>query len=421
MRKLITVIMISVTILLESAGIVQARDKDTRILGYDQTEMQENCIEVGIEGDYNAQADVALKHMNEIRLEACQQGVPMPGNPSEKLTMEDYKPLQWSNALEYVARIRAAEASVIPEHVRPNGTSCFSVIAPNYVRDSAENLAWNFSRNMVNAINQWYKEKQDWVNQKEGAVTGHYTSMINPRYTYVGLGNFYSFQGYYPGTTCGRFARGSDYDSTAMAEENNVIQKMHILKSALQNVRIECDYEISGTTENMLAIGDKRQYSLRASTRYQSGGESVMLLGNQKWTSSNPSVISVSGDGVVTAKKSGTAMVTATTGDFTASTTISVLSMKKTKVTSIKAGKRKLTIHWKKISQNTTGYQIRYSTNKKFVKEKTKQIKGYKKTKVALTKLKKKKKYYVQVRTYYKFQDEEYYSEWSAVKCKKTK
>lgn len=55
-------------------------------------------------------------------------------------------------------------------------------------------------------IEQWYSEKSDWVNQVPGAVTGHYTSMIDPSNTYIGLGTFYSEDMRYPNTTAGEFS-----------------------------------------------------------------------------------------------------------------------------------------------------------------------------------------------------------------------
>ncbi len=38
-------------------------------------------------------------------------------------------------------------------------------------------------------LSRWYNEKTDWVD-KTGAVTGHYTSMINPDITYIGVASF---------------------------------------------------------------------------------------------------------------------------------------------------------------------------------------------------------------------------------------
>ena len=78
-------------------------------------------------------------------------------------------------------------------------------------------------------------------------------------------------------------------------------------------------------------------------------------------------------------------------------------------------------IKWKKQSTQTTGYQIQYSTNKKFKSAKTKTVKKNKTTSTSITKLKKKKTYYVRVRTYKTVGGKKYYSAWSKTKKVKTK
>ena len=54
-------------------------------------------------------------------------------------------------------------------------------------------------------------------------------------------------------------------------------------------------------------------------------------------------------------------------------------------------------------------------------KAKTKNVNGYKKTRVTLKKLKVKKKYYIRVRTILKVNGKTYYSKWSKIKSVKTK
>lgn len=58
-------------------------------------------------------------------------------------------------------------------------------------------------------------------------------------------------------------------------------------------------------------------------------------------------------------------------------------------------------VKWKKQKKNITGYQVQYSTSKKFKKKAavTKTVKKKSATKLAVTKLKPGKKYYVRVRT----------------------
>ncbi len=73
---------------------------------------------------------------------------------------------------------------------------------------------------------------------------------------------------------------------------------------------------------------------------------------------------------------------------------------------------------YKKIS-GSFGYQIQYSTNKKFKKGN----KSANTTKLSKTvkKLKSKKKYYVRIRTYRKVNGKKIYSNWSKVKNIKIK
>jgi len=94
---------------------------------------------------------------------------------------------------------------------------------------------------------------------------------------------------------------------------------------------------------------------------------------------------------------------------------------KGTTIKSLTAGKKKVTVKWKKQAKNTNGYQIQYSTSKKFAKAKTKVVKGKKKTKITLKKLKSKKKYYVRVRTYKTIKKVKCYSGWSKAKKVKVK
>lgn len=88
----------------------------------------------------------------------------------------------------------------------------------------------------------------------------------------------------------------------------------------------------------------------------------------------------------------------------------------------MKKGKKSFKATWKKSSKTwTTGYQVQCSTSKKFKKAKTATVKSYKKTKVTVKKLKKRKMYYVHMRTYKTVKGKKYYSGWSKVKKVKTK
>lgn len=86
------------------------------------------------------------------------------------------------------------------------------------------------------------------------------------------------------------------------------------------------------------------------------------------------------------------------------------------KISSVKnkSGK-KMSVSWKKVS-GITGYQIQYSTSSKFKSAKTVTVSSYKTTSKTFSKLKKKKKYYVRIRTYRRINGKSYYSNWSSGK-----
>ena len=88
----------------------------------------------------------------------------------------------------------------------------------------------------------------------------------------------------------------------------------------------------------------------------------------------------------------------------------------------IKATTKAFLVKWEK-QTDITGYQIQYSTNKKFKKKgtKLKTVKKPQTTKLTVKKLKAGKKYYVRIRTYKTVNATTYYSEWSKAKTVKIK
>lgn len=98
-----------------------------------------------------------------------------------------------------------------------------------------------------------------------------------------------------------------------------------------------------------------------------------------------------------------------------------VTAPKKVTMKSAKAGKKKASIKWKKVS-GAKGYQIQYSTSKKFTKKTTKS-KTTKKTSITIKKLKAKKTYYFRVKAYKTnaANTKIYSKKWSKVKKAKIK
>lgn len=87
---------------------------------------------------------------------------------------------------------------------------------------------------------------------------------------------------------------------------------------------------------------------------------------------------------------------------------------------SLKAGKRKIVLSWKK-SSDATGYQIYRATKKNGKYKKIKTIKKRNTIKYTNKRLKKGKRYYYKVRAYKKVSGKTYYSSFSKAKSKKVK
>ena len=291
------------------------------ILPTDVTTVKTGRMFLGIKGSYITDMQNALNRINAIRKEACEEGIKDPRNESCNLTSSDYVPIKWSSDLEYIARIRAAEASVYRQHIRLNGYDAFAIYSPNGVRSWGEVLAWNTSRTFLQGIEQWYREKKDWVGNT-GKVTGHYTQMIDPDNIYVGLATFINPNAGYSTTTAGEFtSQGSlDYSqgtSGAALDES----AGPAIDNCIQTVEVKTDKITASMPElNSLAAPDSVQAEFDL-TVYNCKMET---LGATKWTSSDVKTAAVDNTGKVTGVHEGGAEITAACGDFSATKTIQV-------------------------------------------------------------------------------------------------
>lgn len=95
---------------------------------------------------------------------------------------------------------------------------------------------------------------------------------------------------------------------------------------------------------------------------------------------------------------------------------------KSTLISKVTPDKKGFIVKWKKQANQTTGYEIAYSTNSKFKKgTKIVTIRKNKTVSESISKLKAKKKYYVKIRTYKTVKGKKYYSDWSKAKTVTTK
>ena len=286
--------------------------KTQTVLETNVTEASEGCTLVGVYGSYYAQAKDALAKINEIRKEACEAGnIRDPRNSGRYLQPSDYVPLKWSSDLEYIARIRAAEAGIAfrfmdSGHDRLNEKGTFS-IGSNGITSSSEDLAYYHEKDMIEGVLLWYSEKQYWVKQDLSQETRHYTSMINPKFTYVGFGGFYSEAAPYPATMAGEFSAKSDLDETMMEAPEDVMQKIEVSNDYIQETYLDGDDRIftNGTTTVTPRVKLRRNNAIR----------NVWSMEDVTYTSSDPAVATVTQDGRVTGITNGTVSITAKSGD----------------------------------------------------------------------------------------------------------
>ncbi len=106
---------------------------------------------------------------------------------------------------------------------------------------------------------------------------------------------------------------------------------------------------------------------------------------------------------------------------------IFTIEPKSTSLSKLTAKRKGFTVKWKKLTSQITGYEIQYSTSKKFTKKTTKTatVSKSKTTSKSISKLKAKKKYYVRIRTYKTVKvngkSTKIYSSWSKAKTITTK
>ena len=283
------------------------------ILETDVASASNGCTMLGIYGSYYSQAQEALDKLNEIRKEACEAGnIPDPRDPSRMLTSDDYKPLRWSRDLESIARIRAAEAGIsfnfmASGHDRPSDKDTFS-LSFHGVSSNCEDLAYCWGKSMTEGVMLWKSEQKDWVDQNLSNETGHYTSMINPKYNYVGLGDFYSEAAPYPNTVAGEFSTRTGLNETMQDVQTDVIQKVEISNKYIK--------------ENFLdgadTINTEQTSSLTAKVRLERTRSNGKVSTREIWSvqpltysSSDRTIATVDNNGNVTGLTNGDVTITA--------------------------------------------------------------------------------------------------------------
>ncbi len=277
-------------------------------------------------------------------------------------------PLQYDYTLEKVAMQRACELIYLYEHLRPNGSSVFTAYSDyGYTSNGkGENIAqiayqgWNNVDNAADVNNAWREDDEYYEGQ------GHRRAMLEPRYTAVGIAHIYYFDG---------------------------TRYVHFWAEEFGTTVSNTAYTVPNDSQATVTLNDDKSVTISNSTPAAGDGSTTTVINS------------------VTPKNNTTAST---------STLQSASKPKKPTIKSLKKGKKSFVLQWKKI-KDVKGYQVQYSTSKKFKKAKKVNIKKSSTTKLTVKKLKKKKKYYVRMRSYKVVNGKKVYSSWSKTKTVKTK
>ena len=269
-----------------------------------------SCLALSVPGSFDTtQAQALLARINEIRAEAAAEGLV----DYESGVTVTGAPLTWSTGLEQMAQTRAVEASYSFSHTRPDGSGTVldtngPLVAGANPTVLAENLAQ--STDTAPALELWYAEKDAYERYLNGDTSvsegdfGHYAALISDDYTHVGLGSFIAADG---GTyLAGEFSNAAS-DSAAVQPDGACVAQINAETAGLAaSIATPQDWDGSLTAGQTLQLGLNL-------TSTQSG--TYAAAEQLTWTSSDESVVTVDGNGLVSAVGSGSATVSASATD----------------------------------------------------------------------------------------------------------
>ena len=233
---------------------------------------------VYIEGKSNYDyAQQVLKLMNEERM------------------AEGEDPLVMDKGLLATAMQRAAELTVRFDHERPNGEMCFTANDRMY----GENVAVGQSGPS--------QVMQSWMNSE-----GHRANILTAGYQSVGVGVFYHNGVYY-------WVQCFGYDTATESTKTGTVKKTYEV-----SVKGKLAYRINTKTKITMKKGGTKTLTLKTDNMTVDYFTAKLLAKSGKWSSSKPSVVSVSKTGKLTAKKKGTAVISCKLGGKTKKITVKV-------------------------------------------------------------------------------------------------
>ena len=267
--------------------------------GTDVSSPSSDCVLAYVECNFiSSPKDTVLAKINAIRYEACSQGMLDPRNSSRRLTLSDYRPVDWSYTLEWMAQIRACEVGLYRSHTRPSGKFSYGSMKLNGVTTLNEVLAWKGGADVMTGINMWYSEKSSWASGSWSG-TSHYRAIINPNYTHVGFAGF-------PGgwnTIAGEFTTASGLDTSQVDSTDTIFQAIELKQGNITSFSVNPTLTLNN--------GKAASPGFWGSVSY-TNSLTIYPISAFTSTSSNASVATADSQGYVTAKSCGTTDITFT-------------------------------------------------------------------------------------------------------------
>lgn len=192
--------------------------------------------------------------------------------------------------------------------------------------------------------------------------------------------------------------------------------KVYVKGSSSYTITVE-NYSTTADMSGASSVSKWSDYAVDQSTAIKESGNTVTAAPSTTAAPSQTTASDKTTGTSATAAPSGTTAGTSnSSGNVSSDSKTSAKAAGKTAVTSVKrsADGKKIKVSLKKVAA-AGGYQIRYSTDKKYSKSKTKTLTTTKNN-VTVKKVSKGKKYYVSARTYKVVNGKKYWSAWSQSK-----
>ena len=210
---------------------------------------------------------------------------------NEERAKEGLNPLTMDEDLLEAAMIRAEEQVAVMGHTRPNSEQCYSASPKMH----GENVAGGQSTAA--------KVMEDWMNS-----TGHRANILRTGYTSIGIGCFICEPSVFTYHWCQAFGYDELEEDCPQPANRDVIAQIDIPYNSLhtEESNFEFLFDILDVP-SLMAIGGQAQARVRMNLKMKVDPSCL------HWTSSDPSVLTVSADGIVHAVGGGTATLTAST------------------------------------------------------------------------------------------------------------